>query len=112
MSVSPHYGVTLSKLLVEQGRYDEARELLERLVEGGEYGAAIRLGNLLDAQFGDTSAAEHAYLKGVESGDGFSAFNLAILRHGKGDFEAAEYYRTIARAMGDLTIWPDEDLEG
>lgn len=110
MSASSHYGITLSKLLDEQGRFEEERLLLEELVHSDEYGAAIRLGNLLDAQFGDASAAEGAYSKGIESGDGFSAFNLAILRRKKGDPDGAAYYRTVARSLGDLSSWPDEDI--
>ena len=109
MSASLNYGVTLSKLLEMQGRYDEERLLLVDLVEGGVYGAAIRLGNLLDGRFADVSAAEEAYGKGIDSGDGFSAFNLAILRWRAGDFAGAAHYRKIARSMGDLTPWPSEE---
>lgn len=101
------FGVDYSKVLRARGADDEAAAVLRPLVTEGVYGAAIQLGNLL-SENSDIEGAVEAYLKGVESNDGHSALNLAILYHEEGKESDSRYYKLVARDLGDMTAWPDD----
>ncbi|QMU96084.1 hypothetical protein FVO59_01900 [Microbacterium esteraromaticum] len=94
-------------VLTEGGKYAEARVVLEALMRAGVYGAALRLGNLLDDILGDTDAAVDAYAEGVQSGDAHAAYNLGALFYRDADYVESERYFELAREMGDTTEHPD-----
>ncbi|MBE7955228.1 hypothetical protein ABTZ44_15565 [Microbacterium oxydans] len=101
------FGVDYAKALRARGADDEAAVVLRPLVADGVYGAALQLGNLLSDN-SDIEGAVEAYLKGVESKDGHSALNLAILYHEEGQDADSRYYKLVARDLGDMTEWSDE----
>lgn len=105
--VYAEFGVDYAKVLHARGADDEAAVVLRLLVADGVYGAAIQLGNLLSER-SDIDGAVEAYLKGVESKDGHSALNLAILYHEEGQEADSRYYKLVARDLGDMTEWSDE----
>lgn len=102
-SADDYFGVPLAQVLRERGRFEEARDILEGLVDRGRSGAAIVLGNLRQDDLDDLEGAEDAYRKGIDADDAHSAFNLGLLlrRMGRGE-EAEEAFR-LALRMGDLT---------
>ena len=101
------FGVPLAKALVASGRPSEAKQLLMKLVDAGQYGAAIRLGNLLDAE-DDQAGAERAYRAGIDTADAHSAYNLALLYMKQGRKNAAREAFRLARSLGDHWAPPDE----
>ena len=103
-------GVEYARVLRERGAYREAAEILQPLVQQQEYGAATLLGNLLCDELHDHAGAMNAYRLGIATGDAFSALNLAIMLWQRGDALEADRFRRLAREMGDLTEWPDEDF--
>ena len=109
-AVHPEFGVSYAKMLCVCGEHDAARAVLEALVDSNEYGAALHLGNLLDDVFGETEAAISSYLRGIDTGDAHSAFNLAVLYYGRDDLVEAERFLRVAREMGDLTYFPNLDV--
>ena len=108
----PWAGVEYAKVLSARGAYQEAAAILQPLVQQQEYGAALLLGNLLCDELHDQAGAMNAYLEGIATGDAFSALNLAIMLWQRGDALEADRFRRLAREMGDLTEWPDEDFWG
>lgn len=108
-AVHPEFGVSYAKMLRLRGEHDAARVVLEALVDSNEYGAALHLGNLLDDEFGETEAAISSYLRGIDTGDAYSAFNLAVLYYRRDDLVEAERFLSVAREMGDLTYFPNLD---
>jgi tetratricopeptide (TPR) repeat protein len=100
------FGLPLAETLLALGADDEAHETLVKLVNENVYGAAILLGNLLEER-DDHRGAINAYRRGVEQGDGFSAFNLGLVHHHLGDTESASEAFRRARQMGDLTEPPE-----
>ncbi len=101
------FGVPLSKALTRAGLMSENEMLLRRLTDAGEYGAAIRLGNLLEER-GDWEDAEKAYVLGIASGDAFSAYNLGLLYERQGRIDESRAMFAKARAGGDLWLTPEE----
>jgi tetratricopeptide (TPR) repeat protein len=102
------FGVPLAKALIACGRLEEGRTLLETLVDSGEYGAAIQLGNLLSEE-GDDDGAERAYRAGIETDDENSAFNLGLLYEGQGRHEEAREAFAMAEVLRDIWIPPQSD---
>lgn len=78
------------------------------LVAAGTFGAAIRLGNLLQDHMGDIDGAKRAYRTGMEMGDAHSAYNLGLLYWTEGDGAGARDAFAHARVLGDLTPPPHE----
>lgn len=109
-AVHPEFGVSYAKMLRIRGEHDAARAVLEALVHSNEYGAALHLGNLFDDEFGEAEAAISSYLRGIDTGDAHSAFNLAVLYYGRDDLVEAERFLRVAREMGDLTYFPNLDV--
>lgn len=103
------FGITLARALRGIGNLVEGRLILEHLVEGRTYGAALHLGNILQDEFGDRQGAKRAYAQGAVSGDGHSAFNLGLLHYEDGDIASAREAFDTARILGDLTTPPDLD---
>lgn len=101
------FGVDYAKALRARGAEDDAEAVLRSLVSDGVYGAAIQLGSLLSAK-SDIEGAIAAYLEGIQSKDGHSALNLAILLHDEGREADSRYYKIVARELGDMTDWPDD----
>lgn len=101
------FGVDYAKVLRARGADSEAAVVLRPLVAEAVYGAALQLGNLL-SENSDIDGAVAAYLKGVESNDAHSALNLAILYHAEGLEAECQYYKLVARELGDATEWPDD----
>lgn len=103
MRDSPEFGLVLARVLLHEERREEARQLLEELVQKSVYGAALLLGNLLSSSLGDRDQAEQAYLAGIASGDAHSAHNLAVMLLELGDDRRADEYHRLAQKMGDLS---------
>jgi tetratricopeptide (TPR) repeat protein len=103
------FGVDLATLLYRHEAFEEALPLLRDLVAQNVPGSHIILGNVLEDPLDDYAGAIEAYLGGIEEGDSHSAYNLAILYRNRDAPELADHYRKLARTMGDLTRWPDED---
>lgn len=103
----PEFGVPLSKALKRAGASSENEMLLHQLTDAGQYGAAIRLGNLLE-EGGDLEDAEKAYVSGVASGDAYSAYNPGLLYERQGRIDEARVAFAKARAGGDLWLTPEE----
>jgi tetratricopeptide (TPR) repeat protein len=100
------FGVPLAETLLALSADDDAHEVLVKLVNENVYGAAILLGNLLEER-GDHLGAINAYRRGVDQGDGFSAFNLGLVYHELGDTDSASEAFRRARQMGDITEPPE-----
>lgn len=103
------FGVPLAKLLVQQSQWDSAQRLLKALVDEEIYGAALLLGNLMQDHFHDLAEAEWAYLRGIESSDAFSAYNLGLMYRAQGRSAEGEQAFLLARSMGDLTDPPSQE---
>ncbi|GAB3599110.1 hypothetical protein GCM10027408_18220 [Microbacterium tumbae] len=108
------FGIEYAHGLIRLHRFEEARALLNRLINAEECGAAIMLANLLRDEFDDESSAEVAYRRGVEEGDAFSAYNLALMLRRQGRDDESSIYLRRARRMGDMSEWPypEDDLGG
>lgn len=103
MQDSPEFGLVLAEVLLDGGRREDARALLDVLVQSSVYGAALLLGNLLSSSPGDHDEAERAYLAGIASGDAHSAHNLAAMLLEMGNGARAYEYHRLAQEMGDLS---------
>lgn len=97
----PDAAADLGHLLIDQERWDEARAVLEEFLIQGNDRVPIVLGNLLNDHYNDPEGAEAAYLVGIERGDAYSAFNLALLLRGERRFSEAESYLRWAAEKGD-----------
>ena len=95
------YAVVLAKGLRSLGKIVDARTVLEREIGLGNVYAPIVLGNLLAEEFDDDDGAKLAYERGLQMGDGFSAYNLSTLYASQGDEVAARHYLMVAASMGD-----------
>lgn len=98
---SARFALPLALILINKGKIEDARDILERATQSGQYGAALALGNLLCDQYGDHAGAEQAYKLGIETGDAYSAHNLAVMLLGDGERKRAEVFHKIAIDMGD-----------
>ncbi|MEX5718645.1 tetratricopeptide repeat protein [Geodermatophilus maliterrae] len=93
----------LAALLLQTGRPEEARSVLERGAKLGEQVAWLPLGNLYREELGDDEAAEEAYRAGIAAGDVFCHHNLGVLLAERGDLTgAAEEFQRGADAGDQL----------
>lgn len=100
-SVGREVAVAYARVLREHGRLDEAVHLLrDESAEGNDL-AAIVLGNMLWDDLDDATGAEAAYLRGIELGDAFSAYNLSLLLEGQGRAEESQKWLAYAAGHGD-----------
>jgi tetratricopeptide (TPR) repeat protein len=97
----PSARVDLAHLLLETGRIDEARTVLERGAKLGEVESWLPLGNLYADEFGDTAAAETAYRGGIAAGDTYCHHNLGVLLLERGAGEPAREQFRLGAAAGD-----------
>ncbi|MGW9428743.1 hypothetical protein ACWHA1_12355 [Streptomyces decoyicus] len=86
----------LARLLVDRAKEVEAEALLKGAVESGYYMASSLLGALHHKQ-GKSGEAKADWIRGVENGDEWSIYNLALY-YEREDFadNAVELYREIA----------------
>jgi tetratricopeptide (TPR) repeat protein len=102
----------LGQLLIQTGRVEEGREVLERGMLLGEEESMLPLGNLYAGVLGDPAAAEAAYRAGAELGDAHAHHNLANLLDEQGDTDGALAHYRLAAAAGDtLAAQALRDLE-
>lgn len=107
----PSARADLGHLLIDAGRIDEARQVLERGMKLGEADSMLPLGNLYADHLGDDDAAESAYRAGAELGDAHAHHNLACLLEKNDDLEGAEKHYRLAIEGGDtLAIAALRDL--
>ena len=98
--------LTMARLLLEQGRTGEAREVLAGAIAGGLDNAPLRsLLGLILHQLGDLSGCERELRQAVRlaPGDGPAEFALASICHRLGNEAEAEaaVRRAIAKGMDD-----------
>jgi tetratricopeptide (TPR) repeat protein len=91
----------LAALLLQTGRAEEARSVLERGAKLGEQVAWLPLGNLYREQLGDDEAAEEAYRAGIHAGDAYCHHNLGVLLADRGDIAGAAEEFERGAAAGD-----------
>jgi len=97
----PSARADLAHLLVETGRVDEARTVLERGAKLGEVESWLPLGNLYADELGDAAAAETAYRSGIAAGDTYCHHNLGVLLLERGAGEPAREQFRLGAAAGD-----------
>lgn len=103
------FGLDHAMILLHRGSQGEAVTILRALTESGVFGSALLLGNILDDDLDDSEGAQTAYMKGIQSGDAHSAYNLAVLHYRHDRVAEARHYLAVARRMGDLSEFPDLD---
>jgi tetratricopeptide (TPR) repeat protein len=91
----------LAHLLLETGRSEEARSVLERGAKLGEQVAWLPLGAFYADVMGDDEAAEEAYRSGIAAGDSYCHHNLGVLLADRGDLEGAAEQFALGAATGD-----------
>jgi tetratricopeptide (TPR) repeat protein len=91
----------LAALLLQTGRAEEARSVLERGAKLGEQVAWLPLGNLYREQLADEEAAEEAYRAGISAGDAYCHHNLGVLLAERGDLAGAAEEFERGAAAGD-----------
>jgi tetratricopeptide (TPR) repeat protein len=91
----------LAHLLLETGRPDEARSVLEHGAKLGEQVAWLPLGAFYTDVMGDDEAAEEAYRSGIAAGDPYCHHNLGVLLAHRGDLEGAVEQFALGAAVGD-----------
>jgi tetratricopeptide (TPR) repeat protein len=94
------YRVMLASLLIARNEVKEAVQILETEIRARNDLAPIVLGNFLDRE-GKRSEAAAAYRVGIELGDAFSAFNLAVLLREDGKMDEATNWLEYAARHGD-----------
>jgi tetratricopeptide (TPR) repeat protein len=109
LTVSDDFAMPLVAAESERGKFQNARRVLEEQSEKGNPLAPIKLGLLLERSFGDNAGAEAAYLRGIDLGDAYSAYNLGTLLRDQGRTEEARHWLEYAAARGDS--WAVERLE-
>jgi hypothetical protein len=108
--VSEDFALPLAAAESARGEFQRAREILEEQSRKGNPLAPIKLGLLLERSIDDQVGAEAAYLRGIELGDAYSAYNLATLLADQGRDREARHWFEHAAAHGDE--WAAERLEG
>ncbi len=91
----------LAALLLQTGRAEEARSVLERGAKLGEQVAWLPLGNLYREELVDEEAAEEAYRAGISAGDVYCHHNLGVLLADRGDLAGAAEEFERGAAAGD-----------
>lgn len=101
------FGVDFGKALIRGCFFEEAKNVLESESDVGNSLAPIALGNLLQDHFGDNHGADLAYRRGLELGDGHSAYNLSLLLKMTGSMaESAQMLRRAAKLGVGGHGWP------
>ena len=99
--VEDKFPVTLGEVLMKTGATRRAVHLLARESKRGNTEAPIVLGNIYEDLLHRPDLAERYFLRGVDLGDAFSAYNLAGLLHGQGRGTESTRWLRHAAALGD-----------
>lgn len=95
------YPVDLAELYVARGKFARAARILRAESRRGNSSAPILLGNLYSDRLQQNKRAERYYLRGVELGDAFSAYNLAAILSQQGRHSESQTWLKYAADHGD-----------
>lgn len=101
VDADPDAPVDLASALMANAEFEEARSILEHEVRSKNPSAPIVLGNLLLDHFRDRDGAVSAYRVGIELGDAYSAYNLALIFRNEGDIQQSSDLLRWAAERGD-----------